>query len=319
MKMTLLGTGTSHGIPCIACHCKVCTSKDQHDKRLRCSAYVTNKNKDDSVSSIIVDVGPEFRIQCIKYDICSLDAVLLTHSHADHLHGLDDVRVFSHTMGTDRIEEWKKKNPENAGIDPRLLEKSMGPEGLKLYANSQTIRDVKNRFDYVFKETQIGGGKPKLELIDSSVLYEKQAKEFGEMIITPVPMKHGVLDTNGWLFSRKDGEGKIHSIAYLTDCSYIPKESIDLLKERGGIIEHCVIDGLRVKPHSTHFSFRQAMEAAEEIMPKNTWFIHICHLMSHEEIKSYALEQLKDFPNLKESVKAGGYVGPAYDGLVLEA
>ena len=87
MKMVLLGTGTSHGIPCIACKCRVCTSNDDHDKRLRCSAYVTNKNDDESVSHLLVDVGPEFRIQAIKNEIMAVDAVLLTHSHADHLHG----------------------------------------------------------------------------------------------------------------------------------------------------------------------------------------------------------------------------------------
>ena len=153
------GTGTSHGIPCIACKCRVCTSNDDHDKRLRCSAYVTNKNDDESVSHLLVDVGPEFRIQAIKNEIMAVDAVLLTHSHADHLHGLDDIRIFSHTLGSDKIEELKK-NPENAGIDPKLLAQASGGKGICLYANFNTIGDVKSRFDYIFKEnTQIGGGK----------------------------------------------------------------------------------------------------------------------------------------------------------------
>lgn len=320
MKMTLLGTGTSHGIPCIACHCHVCTSKDERDKRFRCSAYVTNENKNGTVTHLQIDMGPEFRLQCIKYGIEAIDAVLLTHSHADHLHGLDDIRVFSHTLGSDKIEELKN-NPENAGIPPKMLEISANKKGISLYANHQTIQDVKNRFDYIFKpNTQIGGGKPKLNLVDCTEIEKNPPEEFGDLTVTPVPLKHGELDDSGWLISRKnEKDGKIHSIAYLTDTSFVPPESIQLLKEKGGIIEHCVIDGLRVKPHSTHFGFRQAMDVAEQIKPRHTWFIHICHLMTHIEIQEYTKTQLFDYPNLSEIVKNGGSVGPTYDGLVLES
>lgn len=320
MKMTLLGTGTSHGIPCIACHCHVCTSKDSRDTRFRCSAYVTNQNKNGTETHLQIDTGPEFRLQCIKYGIEAIDAVLLTHSHADHLHGLDDIRVFSHTLGSDKIEELKN-NPENAGIPPKMLEISANKKGICLYANHQTIQDVKSRFEYIFKtDTQIGGGKPKLTLVDCAEIEKNPPKEFGDLTVTPIPLKHGELDDCGWLISCKnENDGKIHSIAYLTDTSFVPQESIQLLKEKGGIIEHCVIDGLRVKPHSTHFGFRQAMDVAEQIKPRHTWFIHICHLMTHVEIQEYAKSQLSDYPNLSEIVKNGGSVGPAYDGLVLEA
>lgn len=320
MKMTLLGTGTSHGIPCIACHCHVCTSKDSRDTRFRCSAYVTNRNKNGTETHLQIDTGPEFRLQCIKYGIEAIDAVLLTHSHADHLHGLDDIRVFSHTLGSDKIEELKN-NPENAGIPPKMLEISANKKGINLYANRQTIHDVKSRFEYIFKtNTQIGGGKPKLNLVDCTEIEKNPPKEFGDLTVTPIPLKHGELDDCGWLISCKnEKDGKIHSIAYLTDTSFVPPESIRLLKEKGGVIEHCVIDGLRVKPHSTHFGFRQAMDVAEQIKPRNTWFIHICHLMTHVEIQEYAKSQLSDYPNLMEIVKNGGSVGPAYDGLVLEA
>lgn len=317
MKMTLLGTGTSHGIPCIACNCAVCRSEDPHDKRLRCCAYVTNENPDGTVSSLLVDIGPEFRIQALRSGIKAVDAVLLTHSHADHLHGLDDIRIFSHTLGSDRLSELVRSNPENAGIDPKLLAQS-GKRGISLYANADTVRDVKKRFDYIFRsDTQIGGGKPKLELVDCSVLYGQQPQEFGSMTVIPVPMKHGELNATGWLFSVKAEDGIVHSIAYLTDCSFIPESSLNLIREKGGHIDHCVIDALRVKPHSTHFGFRQAMEVAQKLCARHTWFIHICHLMSHEEIKAYASEQLKDFPVLNKIVSEGGSVGPAYDCLEL--
>lgn len=321
MKMILLGTGTSHGIPCIACHCHVCTSQDLHDKRFRCSAYVSNQNKNGSVSHLQVDVGPEFRLQCLKYNIESIDAVLLTHSHADHLHGLDDIRVFSHTTGSDKIEQYLKDNPENAGVNPQLLARALSGKPLNVYANRQTVKDVEERFSYIFKKnTQIGGGKPNLNLVDCEDILKNPPEEFGDLIVTPIPLIHGRLDDTGWLFSYKnENDGKMHSIAYLTDTSFVPQSSIELLQEKGGIIEHCVIDGLRVKPHSTHFGFRQAMEVAEQIKPRHTWFVHICHLMTHVEIQNYTDEQLGDFPNLLEIVNNGGSVGPGYDGLVLEA
>ena len=95
MKMVLLGTGTSHGVPVIGCNCKVCRSEDPRDNRLRCSAYLQEP------ASILIDVGPEFRIQALRYKINRVDALLLTHAHADHLHGIDDLRIFSHSKAYD--------------------------------------------------------------------------------------------------------------------------------------------------------------------------------------------------------------------------
>ena len=83
MKLIFLGTGTSHGIPVIGCDCKVCKSSDPHDRRYRCSAYVIT----DGGKHLLIDCGPEFRLQALENNIREVDAVLLTHSHADHLHG----------------------------------------------------------------------------------------------------------------------------------------------------------------------------------------------------------------------------------------
>lgn len=306
MKMILLGTGTSHGIPCIACDCEVCRSKDRRDKRNRCSAYVENKNNDKTESHILIDCGPEFRIQALKFKIKKVDALLLTHSHADHLHGLDDIRVFSHTISSGHL-----KNP-NIGNETK------GP-GLAIYSNEQTLSDVRSRFSYVFKETQIGGGKPKLHLVDEKIFNTENPKEFGNVKVTPIPMLHGRLNATGWLLTVvSKTDGKPHSIAYLTDCSEIKDESIQKIISNAGILDHLVIDGLRKEPHSTHFSFLQAMQVAEKISPKHTWFIHICHLNNHVQIQDYINEHLKEFPNLSQIVKNCGTVEPGYDGLKIE-
>jgi Metal-dependent hydrolases of the beta-lactamase superfamily I len=303
--MILTGTGTSHGVPVIGCSCPVCTSRSRRDKRLRCSAYVEQQEADGSLTHIVIDTGPEFRIQALTYHITRLDAVLLTHSHADHLDGLDDLRVFSHTKS-----EGGSGGCSNGG---RYAE-SPG-SGLPVYANASALVDVRNRFDYIFKPTQIGGGKPKLELTDCAQFTGGHPLCVGSLSIVPVPMMHGSLETAGWLVRSAARDGTVHSIAYLTDCSCIPPESVKLLVEYGGVIDHVVIDGLRETPHSTHFSYLEAMACAAEIGGTHTWLTHICHTMNHRAITAYCRKHVSDFPELEKIVKHGGSVLPAWDGL----
>ncbi len=102
MQIVFLGTGTSTGVPHICCNCEVCTSSDERDKRLRSSLSIRDKGK-----TILIDCGPDFRQQMLTHQICSLDSILLTHEHYDHVGGLDDVRAFQ-TMdifAEDRVAE----------------------------------------------------------------------------------------------------------------------------------------------------------------------------------------------------------------------
>ena len=354
MIVTLTGTGTSHGIPVIGCECPVCRSTDPHDMRLRCSAYVQAGD-----TALVIDTGPEFRLQALKYNIKHLDAVLVTHSHADHLNGLDDIRIFSHTASPG-----KDNRTENV---------------LPLYANGATLRDIQTRFSYVFAQTQQGGGKPLLNLFNADE-YTKEnpvvvrhlceggasdatksmcapQTETGEtreahenscnpeLLCFPLPMKHGTLDVIGWNIrerapnsssapnstaqdapaagkteeSAPDGDSTPDAAApkllpaessftYLTDCSEVPDETIQLIQGT----EHLVIDGLRETEHPTHFSFLEALECAARIHPKNVWLTHICHNSSHEQINAWLAIHKKQFPELADIP-----VHAAYDGLKL--
>jgi len=96
MKITFLGTGTSQGIPVIACDCHVCQSTDKKDKRLRCSVMITHKGL-----NYVIDTGPDFRYQMLRENVQSLEAVLYTHEHKDHIAGLDDVRAFNYKQRKD--------------------------------------------------------------------------------------------------------------------------------------------------------------------------------------------------------------------------
>ncbi len=273
MQVLLAGTGTSHGMPVINCLCPRCTSKDPKDNRLRTSAFIRGKNGE----SIVIDIGPDFRSQALRYGLPSLDAVFITHSHADHLHGLDDVRIFSHTCSF----------AQNRGADC---------DTLKVYADRLTIKDIKNRFSYVFKKTQEGGGKPRISLKNVEAYKEKPVK-IGNINILPIPLEHGDIGTTGYRIEEDD-----FSIAYLTDCDGIPKSSLEKLKN----LDFLIIDALRKRPHSTHFNFDEALEVAEMLQAKQTYITHICHDYTYEEINAYFAKKSR-IP-----------IQSAYDGLILK-
>ena len=131
VTLTLLGTGTSHGVPFITCECAVCTSDDPRNQRFRCSALLQYGGR-----NVLVDTATEFRLQAIRARMTRLDAILFTHSHADHVGGLDDVRVFSELQG----------------------------QPIPCYGSPQTLEDIRRRFDYIFAETSWVGTRPRLEL-----------------------------------------------------------------------------------------------------------------------------------------------------------
>ena len=281
MKLTFLGTGTSHGVPVIGCDCEVCKSTDSKDKRGRCSAYIQLQTKDNKDKFILIDIGPDFRAQALRENIRQIDAVLLTHAHADHMFGLDDLRNFSCIMSN------KPDNPLNEKYDKPPI---------PIYTNKPAATMLRTCFPYLFSEKAEGGGHAKISVI---------------------AMKHGSLETTGWLLTEKTSEVP-RSIAYLTDCNFISDESIALIKEKsrlsdGGRLVHLVIDGLRIKEHSTHFNFLQALEASSKIGGENVWFTHLTHNSSHIQTAAYIEEHRAEFPGLA-AVRS---ILPAYDGLVI--
>lgn len=289
MKMILLGTGTSHGVPAIACGCAVCKSRDAHDKRFRSSAYVEAGEK-----KFVIDTGPDFRSQALAENIVALDAVLLTHSHADHLNGLDDVRSF-------RRRGYKNDCAQNA---------------LPLYANQETLADVKTRFNYIFTPTEYGGGKPNISLHDVNAFSEVHPLAIGSANIIPIEMIHGSLHSTGYLLIEEknvNGFCEKKSIAYLTDCNDIVEKSLVTIHSNAGVLEHIVIDGLRERPHETHFSYRKAIEVGVALGAKHIWLTHICHDASHNEITNFC-EKVSSELNVSDTIK----IKPAFDGLSIE-
>jgi len=160
MKITFLGTGTSQGIPVIACRCNVCTSENTKDKRLRSSILIETDG-----NTIVIDTGPDFRQQMLREDIKSLDAVLFTHAHKDHVAGLDDVRSFN----------FISKKP------------------MDVFCSSQVLESLKKEFSYIFSGVEYPGiPKVNINIIDDSMFYINQTK------IIPIKALHYKLPVLGF-------------------------------------------------------------------------------------------------------------------------
>jgi phosphoribosyl 1,2-cyclic phosphate phosphodiesterase len=232
MRVTVLGSGTSHGVPMIGCDCAVCTSDDPRDKRTRTSIHVETAGQ-----SILVDTSPELRVQCLARGIRRVDAVLFTHHHADHVTGLDDLRRFNYLMG----------------------------KPLDCYASAATLDVLRMMFSYAFVEMpEYVSTKPELNLVEITA-----PVQIGEARVTPIPLMHGQMPVLGFRFG---------DFAYCTDCSFIPETSFALLDG----LKALILDGLRHRPHATHFNLAQAIEAAQRIGAQETYFTHIAHELGHQ-------------------------------------
>jgi phosphoribosyl 1,2-cyclic phosphate phosphodiesterase len=182
MKVVILGSGTSTGVPVLGCSCPVCKSHDPKDQRTRASLALLHENG----KNIVIDTGPEFRLQLLRAGIGDLDAVLYTHTHADHCHGFDDLRAFSF-------------NPHRKTIDCYLLPEHMA--------------DFKERFKYAFETTGYEGAVPMTRL------KEIPCDTFlvSELEIEPVKLPHGHMTTCGF---------RIGNFAYATDFKGFPEDVI---------------------------------------------------------------------------------------------
>lgn len=165
MKLTFLGTGTSTGVPSIACDCETCVSDDPRDKRLRASVLVEHSGQ-----TIVVDTSADFRQQALRQGIRRIDAVLITHCHVDHVFGLDDIRPINFRYG---------------------------PMGL--YANEVAWRDIRRIFKYIFEPTHYGGGLP--QVVPHTVEPGASFCFGSDLQVTPLEVIHGRLRVIAYRFN----------------------------------------------------------------------------------------------------------------------
>ncbi len=193
MTIRALGSGTSMGVPVVGCKCPICASSDPHNKRLRSSVSIETNGETGGETNnlhILIDCSIDFRAQMLAWPMPRIDAVLLTHSHSDHVNGLDDLRAYN------------------------FLQQGAIP----VYSTSYFLEDLRQRFHYCFNPLQAGGGVPELDPIP--VEPGKPFRVRG-LEILPVEIMHGRLPILGY---------RLGKFAYLTDCSGIPESSEGLLQ-----------------------------------------------------------------------------------------
>jgi len=195
MKLTFLGTGTSTGVPSIGCECETCTSTDSRDKRLRVSILIEHAGQ-----LVLVDTSSDFRQQALRSGLKHLDAALITHCHADHIFGLDDIRPLNFRYGP-----------------------------LGLYANERAWVDIRRIFKYIFEPSHFGGGLP--QVIPHTVVPGGQFCLGHDLLITPLEVIHGRLPVMAYRFN---------DFAYATDLSEIPPATMDQMSSLDVLVLDCL-------------------------------------------------------------------------------
>jgi phosphoribosyl 1,2-cyclic phosphate phosphodiesterase len=247
MKLTFLGTGTSTGVPSIACECETCLSEDPRDKRLRVSVLIEHDGK-----TILVDTSADFRQQALRARIKFLDAVLITHCHVDHVFGLDDIRPLNFRYG------------------------AMG-----IYTNEIAWKDLRRIFQYIFQPTHVGGGLPQLipHVIEKNAPFSFSP----DLTVTPLEVIHGKLPVLAFRFNdfayatdlnfipEEAMKGLMDLDVLVLDCVRIKPHSTHLgLKEALEYIE-------KLKPrraYLTHLNHDILHERDSKLLPENVQFAY---------------------------------------------
>ncbi len=247
MEIFFLGTGTSHGVPMLVCDCVVCNSPDPRDKRTRASVHVVMNGL-----RIQVDAAPEFRLQALRTGLTSIDLFILTHGHADHILGMDDLRRFCDVREDGVLPVYCSEEGEGRvrAIFPYATEPRAG------------ARDGYARFDLRRMPARL---------------------ELPQGTIESVALPHGRVETLGLVFTERGSGARF---AYYTDCKTVPEEACELA--RGADL--LVLDGLRPAPHPTHLCIPEARAFAAKIAAKRTFLTHLTHAVAHGEGEMLAPE-----------------------------
>jgi phosphoribosyl 1,2-cyclic phosphate phosphodiesterase len=237
LKLRFLGTGTSFGIPVVGCRCDVCTSPDARDRRTRHGALLEST----SGARILIDTPPELRLQLVHAGVDRIDAVWFTHDHADHTHGIDDLRAFS----------------------------ARSRRYLEAHADAVTAESLRRKFAYIFDpdyRPPEGTTKPEVRLHTFDPL---SAVDVAGLRFQPLELPHGDMIVYGF---------RAGALGYVTDAKRIPAAARESLRGVRVLVLNALWFG---NPHPTHFNVEEAIDVAREIGAEQTYLTHITHRLGH--------------------------------------
>ncbi len=236
MEILFMGTGTSQGVPMIAHDSEGCDLSDPRNWRTRSSMHFVLEQ-----THIQVDACPEFRMQCLRNDIRTIDHFILTHGHADHIMGMDDLRRFCDQIG---------------GAIP-------------VCASEEGLARIAAVYPYAMRDTPARKGYAAFK---ASLMPPCMELPGGRVFSTPLP--HGAIETLGLVFEESATGRKC---VYYNDCKSVPEEAMQLAEGADVVI----LDGLRPEPHPTHMSIGEAVEVAQRIGAPQTYLTHLTFYVDH--------------------------------------
>ncbi|MFT4180300.1 MAG: MBL fold metallo-hydrolase [Rhizobium sp.] len=246
-RFTILGCSSSPGVPRITGDWGACDPKNPKNRRTRASFLIEQIAPDGGVTTVVVDTGPDFREQMIRAGVGSVDAVLYTHAHADHIHGIDDLRGFFHNSH----------------------------ERIPIYADQPTMDRIREGFRYCL-ETPPGSNYPP---IVRPIIIESLERSFtvagpgGTITIWPHKQQHGDIHSLGF---------RIGGLAYCSDISDFPAESVEKVQN----LDILIIDALQYRPHPSHLSLEQSLAWIERLQPKHAILTHMHTPLDYETVLS---------------------------------
>lgn len=326
MRLTFLGTGTSSGIPVIACDCAVCTSTDPRDNRLRTGAALQFTDPTGRERTILIDTTPDLRQQALRHNLRRCDAILFTHNHVDHTFGLDEVRRFNavqhspidvlaeqHTLDHLRriyAHIFERERNVNDSFVASLISHIITPGNpIELFGLRITpirllhgkLPIVGFRFDPVdVPRATSDESRATSILTGRSALSPSPSTRHSSLVARDSSLAGSPLDTDSLTpesLKPPHPHAPILPLAYCTDVSAIPPESWEHLQG----LEVLVLDALRYRRHPTHFCFNQSIEVSQQVRASKTYFIHMTHDIAHADAEN----------SLPPEIRL------AYDGLVI--